>query len=117
MNGTYAFPPPLSSQPVWVLNCHSLAVKSSHFLDKKWACDLCLQLKKLSLVPDNQLAQLKVRQDHRIHMGTLILPGELLYPMLSLPNVVSPQLLEPCNNVANFSKLGFFLVWSWLIGQ
>ena len=61
-------------------------------------------------MPDDQLDQLKLRQGYGIHLGTLIPPGELLYPMLSLPNAVSPQLLELHSNVANFGEVDFFLV-------
>ena len=37
--------------------------------------------------------------------------------MLSFLNVVAPQPLELLNDTANFDEIGFFLVWSWLIGQ
>ena len=45
-------------------------------------------------MPDNQLAQLNAEQDHGILLCTLIVLGKLLYPMLSIPNVVTPQPLE-----------------------
>ena len=64
-----------------------------------------------------QLAWLKVKQGCRSYLGSLIPPGVLLNSMLSLPNVVNPQFLEPFNNVANFGEISFFFVWSQLIGQ
>ena len=66
---------------------------------------------------DDQLARLEIKQGCGIHLGTLIPPSELPYPMVSLPNVVTPQFLDPCSNEANFSEVGFFLVWNSLIGQ
>ena len=72
---------------------------------------------KLPLAPDDQLAQLKVEQVRRTYFGSLVLPDKLPDSMLSLPNAVAPQLLEPCNDVANFGKISFFFVWSWLIRQ
>ena len=117
MNSMCLLPPAISSWPIWVLNCHTLAIKSGHFLDDKWACGLCIQPLKLPLAPDDQLAWLKIKQGRGIHLGTLIPPGELLDSMLSIPNVVSPQLLKLHNNVANFGKVGFLFICSQLFGQ
>ena len=64
-----------------------------------------------------QLAQLKTKNGHVTQLGPLILPGELLHPMLSSTNAVAPQLLKPCKIAAKFGKVGFFLIWSQLIGQ
>ena len=71
----------------------------------------------MPLAPDDQLALLKIKQGHRIYLGSLVLPGELPNPKLSFLNVVTPQPLEPLNNVAKFSEIGIFLIWSWLIRQ
>ena len=68
-------------------------------------------------MPDNQLAWIRVKQGHDIHLGYLIPPGELLNSMLSLPDEVFPQLLELRINVADFGKISFFLIQSVLIGQ
>ena len=109
--------PFLSTQPIWTINCHSLGINSGYISDSKWACGLHAQLQELPLMPDYQLVWLNVKQGCGIHLGNLILPGELLNPMLSLPNVIAPQLLELHSNVANFGKVGFFLIWSQLIRQ
>ena len=37
--------------------------------------------------------------------------------MLSLPDAVTLQLLEPHSNAANFGEVGFLLIQSQLIGQ
>ena len=39
---------------------------------------------------DNQLAQLKVEQGCGIYLGALITLGKLMYPLVSLPNAVTP---------------------------
>ena len=72
---------------------------------------------ELPLALDDQLAWLKVEQGCRIYLCSLIPPGELLDFTFSFPNVVAAQPLEPLNNAANFSEIGFFLVRSQLIGQ
>ena len=67
-------------------------------------------------MPDNQLARLKVKQGHRIYLGSLIPSGELLDSMLSLPNAINPKLLDH-NDAANSGEISFFLIGSQLIGQ
>ena len=57
-----------------------------------------------------QVAQLKVEQDCRTYLSSLVLPGELLDYLLSFLNMVTPQPLEPLNDAANFSEIGFFHV-------
>ena len=116
MNSMHPHPPSMSTQLIWVLNYHSLAVKSVHFLDDKWTHHLCVQLQKFPLVPDNQLAWLIIKQGHGVHLGTLVPPSKLLNPTLSLPDAVAPQLLEQHHNAADFGKVGFF-IWSQLIRQ
>ena len=59
---------------------------------------------------DSQLAWLQKEQSHGIYLGTLSIPGKLLYPMLSLPNVVTPKPLEPYDYAAYFSKVVISLV-------
>ena len=68
-------------------------------------------------MPDDQLARPNVKQGRGIYLGSLVPPGELLNSTLRLPDVVTPQLLEPCNNAADFGEINFFLIWSQLIGQ
>ena len=106
----------MSTWPIRVLNCHQLVVKSGHFPDDKCIHGLCVQLLELPLVQDDQLAWLKIKQGHRIYLGSLIPPVELPDSMLSFPNAVNPQPLELLKDVANYSEIGFFLVQSWLIG-
>ena len=72
---------------------------------------------ELVLMPDNQLALLKVEQIHGIHLSALILLGKLLYPTLSLLNTITPQPLKPCGYAAYFSKVSLFLIQSGLVGQ
>ena len=110
-------PPAMPTWPIQILDYHSFIIKSGHFPDDKWTFGLCAQLLKLPLVPDDQLGQLKAKQCLRIHLGSLIPPGELPNSTLSLPDVIAPQLLELHNNAANFSKISFFLIWSQLIRQ
>ena len=66
---------------------------------------------------DEQLARLKVKQGRRIYPGSLVLPRELPNSMLSLPDAVTPQLLELCSDAADFSEISIFLIQSWLIRQ
>ena len=72
---------------------------------------------KKPLVLDDQLAWLIIKQSHGIRLVTLVPPGKLPKSTLSLPDMVAPQLLEPCCNAADFGKVGFFLIWVWLIKQ
>ena len=90
MNGAHPCPPTLSTWPIWILNCHLLATESGHFINHKRAHGLDIQLGELSLSLDNQLAQLIIKQSSRIYLSALIMPGKLLYPMLSLPDVFPP---------------------------
>ena len=69
------------------------------------------------MVPDNQLAQMKIKQGCKIHLGALIPTGELPNSMLSLPDVITSQLLEPYSNAAEFGEVHYFLIQHWLIGQ
>ena len=117
MNGLHLYPPAMPTQCIWIFDHHSLAVTSGHLLDDKWTRGFCIQLGELPLVPDDQLAWLKVRQGRGIHLGPLTLPSELLNSTLSLPDAVAPQLLEPCNNGADFGKISFFIIQSQLICQ
>ena len=45
------------------------------------------------------------------------MPGKLPYYSISLPNAVTPQPLEQSYYVANFGKVGFFLVQHRLVEQ
>ena len=60
-------------------------------MDNKWTGGLCVQLQNLPWVPNDQLAQLKVKQSCGIHLGSPIRVGELLNSILSLPDVVAPH--------------------------
>ena len=51
---------PFSTWPVQVFNCHSLTIESGHLTNNKRARGLNIQLRKLPLAPDNQLARLKI---------------------------------------------------------
>ena len=57
-----------STWPIRVFNCHLLAIKSGHLSNNKWAQGLNVQLRKLPLAPDNQLARLKIEQCHWIYL-------------------------------------------------
>ena len=57
----------------------------------------------------NQLAWVKIKQGHGIYLGSLIKASKLLYPMLSLPDVVVPYPLEPCSYMVHFCEVGFSL--------
>ena len=76
---------------------------------------LYIQLRELPLAPDYQFSWLKVKKGRGIHLGSFVLPGELLNSTFSLPVAVTPKLLEPCNSVANSGEISLFLIWSWLI--
>ena len=101
MNGVQPCLSVLSSWPILVLNCHSLAIEASHVMDDKWAHGVSVQPGELPLMPDNQLAQLKVEQGPGIHLDALNMLVELQYSTLSLPNAVARQPLELPDYVAS----------------
>ena len=56
-----------------------------------------------------------IKQGCQANLGTFIEPGKLLCPLFSLPDVFTPQFLEPGSYAAHFGEVEFYLVQSGLV--
>ena len=108
---------PFSTWPIRVFNCHSLAIKSGHLTNNKWARGLNVQLRELPLAADNQLARLKIEQCRWIYLLSLVLLGQLSNPSFSFLDAGTSQLLKPLNDVADVGEVYFFLIRRRLVRE